>query len=61
MGEIFGGIIVIILFIGFILWKAKNKEQGSLNSLREQENQEYWAEKNDSTPDIVSADSSDDE
>ncbi|MCP4342383.1 MAG: hypothetical protein GY799_26780 [Desulfobulbaceae bacterium] len=61
MGEIFGGIIVMAAFIGFIIWKNKhNNQQQDKDPLRKQHEEEYWAEKNASEPDIVSSNSNDD-
>lgn len=63
MGEIFGGIIVMAAFIAFVMWKNKSKDQTQQDKdlLRKQNEEEYWAEKNASQPDIVSSDSSSDD
>ncbi len=61
MGEIVGGIIVMAVFIGFILWKNKHNDQKQdIDPLRKQHEEEYWAEKNAEEPEIVSSDANDD-
>lgn len=53
MGEIFGGIIIMSLFIGFVMWKNKGgvKEQDEMSKIHEQE---YWAQRESETPKVVS-------
>jgi hypothetical protein len=60
MGEIFGGIIIMGIFIGFIMWKNKGgvKQQDEMRKIHEEQ---YWAQRNSETPEVVSSDSNDDE
>lgn len=44
MGEIFGGIVVMAVFIAFVIFKNRNKTNRR-DPLREQNEQEYWARK----------------
>lgn len=45
MGEIIGGIFVMALFIAFVMWKNKGKNQ-EYDPNRDMNEQQYWAEKN---------------
>ncbi len=60
MGEIIGGVIVMIIFIGFILFKNKGKfkEHDEMRRIHEEQ---YWAHRNSETLEIVSSDSMDDD
>jgi hypothetical protein len=58
MGEILGGLIVMALFIGFIVWKNKGKPKQTDDLQRIQEEQ-YWAEKDAQETRVVSADEGD--
>ncbi len=59
MGEIFGGIIIMGIFIAFIMWKNKGgvKEQDEMARLNEER---YWAQRDSETPQVVSSDDDDD-
>ena len=47
------------IFIGFIMWKNKRgvKEQDEMSRLNEQQ---YWAQRDSETPEVVSSDGNDD-
>jgi len=59
MGEIVGGILVMIIFIGFIMLKnkGKTKEQDEMSRIHEEQ---YWAQKDSETTEVVSSDDNDD-
>ncbi|MCF6249257.1 MAG: hypothetical protein L3J69_18155 [Desulfobacula sp.] len=59
MGEIVGGIIVMIIFIGFIMLKNKGqaKKQDEMSRIHEEQ---YWAQKDSEITQVVSSDGNDD-
>jgi len=61
MGEIAVGILVMVAFIGFVLWKNKGKPKREM-SMQDRMNEQWWAEKEQERkegPVIVSADNDD--
>jgi len=59
MGEIAVGILVMVAFIGFVLWKGKPKRK---MTMQDRMNEQWWAEKEQERkegPVIVSADNDD--
>lgn len=59
MGEIIGGIIVVIIFIAFVIFKNKGKNTQT-DPLKKMQEEEYWAEKNGRQVEIDSADADSD-
>ncbi len=59
MGEIIGGVIVMVAFVAFVMWKNKGKTPVQDEFKRLQEEQ-YWAEKDAQETNVVSAESDDD-
>jgi hypothetical protein len=59
MGEILGGLIVMVLFIAFIMWRAKKSPMNQTEWQKSQEHQ-YWAERNSQETEVVSSDNNDD-
>ena len=58
MGEIIGGIIVMAVFIFFVMKKSKGNTRKPDDMQRIYEEQ-YWAEKEAHTPEIVDSDDDD--
>lgn len=60
MGEIIGGVFFMAVFIGFIVWRYKNKPSG--RSQEQKINEElFWAQREAEAPVIVSSDTLDDD
>jgi hypothetical protein len=62
MGEIGIGILVMVVFIGFVVWKNKGKPKRA-QTMQDRMNEQWWAEKEQERkegPVIVSADNGDD-
>lgn len=58
MGEVAVGILVMVAFIGFVLWKNKGKPKRKM-TMQDRMNEQWWAEKEQERkegPVIVSAD-----
>lgn len=62
MGEILFGMLVMVAFIGFVIWKNKGKEKQA-ETMDDLHRQQWWAEKdqeNQQGVQVVSSDSGDD-
>ena len=61
MGEIGIGILIIVVFIGFVLWKNKGKPKREM-TMQDRMNDQWWAEQEQERKEgavIVSADNDD--
>ena len=59
MGEVVGGAIVMVIFIGLIILTQKNKIKKPVDDLQKMQEDQYWAEKNAEVVHVVSSDDDD--
>jgi len=61
MSEVVIGILVMVVFVGFVIWKNKDKSKRE-ETVRDRMNEQWWAEREQERkegPSIVRADSDD--
>ena len=58
MGEIIGGVIVVIIFIAFVMWRNKKKPR-QIDDIKRFHEEQYWAEKDARQTEVSSSDPDD--